>query len=423
MFSISKLTSGKAKKFFSLLFLIGILKLISFITPLMVNSVSSSVESFGVFEYSFNVGQILIPLLSMGLSGGYAFYVLKNKEIKMKATFHFHFFFITTLALLIAVIYPNILNSNYYGAILIALTFSNQVFIAGIKRIENRNYSSVFIESGLYLVLLVLVLSFLTLHLTFNFHVWFLVLLIYNVVLTLFYHFKHIKFGKIKKEYFIKTYSFGAKVMLAGLLVFLLCNSTRVFTKFFLNETAVGLYSIIFRIGAASVLIYKTVIVLIYKELYVSDYKYLDRTFAKMIITALFVCIILFFGFPYYSMYIIKHQTLFQIIDYKIIFIIFLQAVLWGNFSLLEPIFQRENKVVQQIGIIAVAVSSMFFLMWVLHEYFILELIHICLINNLMISSAILFTMLYLKSEKVFLRRTLSLSILLLLITVINVVF
>lgn len=422
MFSLSKQLLEKTKGFFSLLLLIGILKLISFISPLLVNRVSSSVESFGVFEYSFNVGQILIPLLSMGLSGGYAFYVLKHKRNEMKASFHFHFVLLTLITSVVALVYPNILNNIYFGAILIALTFSNQIFIAGIKKIEDRNYSSVLIESGLYLVLLVLILSFVILHSTFNLHDWFLVLLMYNVVLSLFYHSKHIKYAEINKEYFKKIYTFGAKVMLAGLLVFLLCNSTRIFTNYFLNETYVGLYSIIFRIGAASVLIYKTVLILIYKELYLGDYKYLDRIFSYVTFAVIIINVTLFFLFPLVSPFLIRENVVYAQLDNKLILTVFSQIILWVNFSLLEPIFQRENKVTLQIGIISVSVFAMVFLMWIIDRYVTLELIHICLINNLMISLSSVVAVFVLRSNNVLLSKTLIINSILLIITIISVV-
>lgn len=421
MFSISKQTFEKAKGFFILLFLIGVLKLISFVSPLLVNRVSSSVESFGVFEYSFNLGQILIPLLSMGLSGGYAFYVLKHKQSQMTAAFHFHFAFLTIVALLIVFFYPKILNSIYYGAALIALSFSNQIFISGIKKIEDKNYSSVLIESGLYLILFGIVLSVALFQSVFDFYVWFLALLIYNVLITLTYHYKHIRLAEIKKENFAKIYVFGAKIMVAGVLVFLLCNSTRVFTKFFLNETSVGIYSIVFRIGAASILIYKTIVILIYKNLFLSSYDFLDRTFAKIVLAVFVINVSLLLIFPHVSALFVKDTFLLQKMGDKLIFTIFMQIVLWVSFSLLEPIFQRENKVIHQIVIISVTVFSMIFSMWVMDKYFTLELIHICLINNLMISLSSVVAVFVLKRNNVILKKTLGINLFLLLINGINV--
>ena len=421
MTSILKLTLNKFKSFLGLLVLIGILKLISFLSPLLVNNISLTPEEYGIFEYSFNLGQILIPLLSMGLSGGYAFYVLKHEQSQMKAAFHFHFVFLTIAALLIAIVYPKILNNIYYGAILISLSFSNQIFLSGIKKIEDKNYTSIFVENGLYVILLIIVLTATSIKSKFNFHLWFLALLIYNGFLAIFYHFKHIYIKEIKKEDFKKIYAFGAKVMVAGILVFLLCNSTRVFTKFFLNETSVGIYSIVFRIGTASVLIYKTIFLLQYKNFYLSNYKYLDDIFLIITFSVVFVNIIIFLFFPVVSTYFIKDAYIFGQINNRLIITVFSQIVLWVNFSLLEPIFQRENKVIHQIVIISVAVFSMIFSMWVMDKYFTLELIHICLINNLMISLSSVVAIFVLKRNNVILRKTLGISLFLLLINGINV--
>jgi hypothetical protein len=415
-----KITLNKLKSFLGLLVLIGILKLISFLSPLLVNKISLSPEDYGIFEYSFNLGQILIPLLSMGLSGGYAFYVLKHKQSQMKAAFHFHFVFLTIVALVIAIAYPRILNNIYFGAILISLSFSNQIFLSGIKKIEDKNYTSIFVENGLYVILLIIVLTATSIKSNFHFHLWFLALLIYNGLLATFYHLKHINIKKIKKEDFKKIYAFGAKVMVAGVIVFLLCNSTRVFTKFFLNETSVGIYSIVFRIGTASVLIYKTIYLLQYKNFYLSNYKYLDDIFLKIAFSVVFVNVIIFLFFPFVSTYFIKDAYIFGQINNRLIITIFSQIVLWVNFSLLEPIFQRENKVIHQIVIISVAVFSMFFSMWVMDKYFTLELIHICLINNLMISLSSVFAVLYLKRERVILKKTMVINSFFLSLNIIN---
>ena len=420
MTSSLKITLNKLKSFLGLLVLIGILKLISFLSPLLVNKISLSPEDYGIFEYSFNLGQILIPLLSMGLSGGYAFYVLKHKQSQMKAAFHFHFVFLTIVALVIAIAYPRILNNIYFGAILISLSFSNQIFLSGIKKIEDKNYTSIFVENGLYVILLIIVLTATSIKSNFHFHLWFLALLIYNGLLATFYHLKHINIKKIKKEDFKKIYAFGAKVMVAGVIVFLLCNSTRVFTKFFLNETSVGIYSIVFRIGTASVLIYKTIYLLQYKNFYLSNYKYLDDIFLKIAFSVVFVNVIIFLFFPFVSTYFIKDAYIFGQINNRLIITIFSQIVLWVNFSLLEPIFQRENKVIHQIVIISVAVFSMFFSMWVMDKYFTLELIHICLINNLMISLSSVFAVLYLKRERVILKKTMVINSFFLSLNIIN---
>lgn len=403
-----------------LIILIGALKLVSFFSPLLLNKVSSSLEAFGVFEYSFNLGQILMPLLGMGLSGGYAFYVLKHRQNYMKTAFHFHFVLLTALALLSVFIYPKILDNIYYGACLIALSFANQVFISGLKKIEDKNYASVFVESGLYVILMATVLTFVLFEITFNFQLWFLSLLIYNCLLSVIYHRKHIKFKEIKKKHLIQMYLFGVMAMTAGMLVFLLCTSTRVFTSFFLNNIAVGHYSLIFRIGAASILIYKAVIILIYKNLYLSDFTFLDKMFIRIIIGVILVNILLFPLFPHISNLFIDKTDMPTQIDNRLILTIFLQIILWVNFSLLEPIFQRENILKQQIAMISMAVLVMFFSMWFIHSYSELELLDICLINNIMISITTVFALFYLKRKKIILKKTLTISIIMLLITITN---
>ncbi|SDL80795.1 hypothetical protein SAMN04488034_1138 [Salinimicrobium catena] len=378
------------KQVFLLFLVFGFVKSLVYFAPLGVNEVVNSVNKFGIFEYSLNLGQTVAGVFSMGLAGAYAFFIFKQKRLELQPVFHLHFIIITLALFIAAVLFPGLLNNIYFGAILIGTAFAEQMFLSAVLKFSSRNKTAVIIDSSVYIVLsIVLVFSFFHIF-TFSMEIWFSSILVFLLLLSLFYHWRHIKgVLKINRSEFHEIYKFGGLIVLAGPLLVLITSSTRLFIEHFSTLEKVGIYSFYFRL-ASFVLIFSRVIgILLLKRMFVSSHKVLDKYYSSAM-TFLFLLSILIYwilpvllqnNFPQFDNTYEKYSGLFLICFFQIVF--------WINTSLFEPILQREN----QMKSFLVLLAGFLFLLFL--GFSLLELLNLITLENLVWMNTLIIFLLF----------------------------
>lgn len=383
---LNLVSSGKLKKLISLLFVFGLLKALVYFAPFVLNKQLNSISTFGEFEYSLNVGQTLMTVFSMGFASAYAYFTLKRDEAKYTPIFHGHFLVITCFLLVISIVYPKILSNLFFGSILIGVALAEQLFLSSILKVKNKNNASVIVDTGVYIILtLVLVLNYFKI-IPFSFELWFSSILLSLVITSFIYHLPNVKGIKhLTRKEFAEVYKYGLLIIIAGPIVYMLTNNTRLFIDFFGTKEEIGIYSLLFRISSFSLIFYRIVGILLYKKFFVDDIQSLDKKYTFILGSVFVINLILFvlttflltWNDPSLNDAINNHTNTF--------IFCFFQVTFWINSALLEPIFQRENKMITYIITAISCLLLMFVSLYVVDSFSLLSLNTIVLINTIFI--------------------------------------
>lgn len=374
------------KSTIALLFVMGLLKSLVYIAPLAVNEVLNSINDFGTFEYSLNLGQTLMGVFSMGFSGAYAYFILKQQRENMKSIFHFHFVGLTALLTTVVIVSPELLSNIYYGAVILGVAFADQILLSSISKLSGKNITSVLLDTGIYILMALIVVAVYFQVLEFSLDIWFgsvLFLLIFN---SLFYHSRYFlnKNRVVKKDIF-DLYRYGGLIVVAGPLLVLITSNTRLYIEYFLTLEDVGVYSYYFRISSVALIFYRVFGILLYRKMFTGDSNVLDKYYS-LIITGIFILnILLYLLLPS----ILKgrdDQFSLTTTDSRLLFkLCFFQVTFWVNVSLFEPILQRENKMKAFIGLLALCLLLFFGTIYALGIFSTISLLNIVWVNTLFI--------------------------------------
>ena len=292
---LNLLTSGKLKKLVSLLFVFGLLKSLVYFAPFALNKQLHSISTFGEFEYSLNVGQTLMSVFSMGFASAYAYFTLKRNEAKYIPIFHGHFLLITCSLLLVSIFNPKILTNLFFGSVIIAVALAEQLFLSSILKVKNKNNASVIVDTGVYIILtLVLVLNYFKI-IPFSFELWFSSILLSLVVTSFIYHLPNINGIKhLTRKEFTEVYKYGLLIIISGPIVYMLTNNTRLFIDFFGTKEEIGIYSLLFRISSFSLIFYRIIGILLYKKFFIDNVQSLDIKYTLILGSVFGINLILF---------------------------------------------------------------------------------------------------------------------------------
>ncbi|MFV8226337.1 hypothetical protein [Christiangramia aquimixticola] len=333
------------KRIVSLIFVMGLLKSLVYIAPLGINEVVDSIKDFGTFEYALNLGQTLMGLFSMGFAGTYAYFILKLGKVNLKPIFHFHFILLTSLLVLTALLIPGVLGNIYFGAIVLGVAFGDQILLSGVVKLSGKNKTSVFLDTGVYIIMTLIAVGAYFDLFNFSLKLWFSSVLLLLVLTSVFYHFKNLdNWQKINKEDVYEVYKYGGLIVIAGPLLVLITSNTRLYIEYFSTFENVGLYSFFFRLTSMVLIFYRVFGILLFRKIFVDDHIILDKYYS-LIIAGLFIFnLFLFFGLPYLLMGRYEQFTETYESNRFLFLLCFFQVSFWINSSLFEPILQRENK-------------------------------------------------------------------------------
>ena len=374
------------KRLISIFIVFGIFKSLAFIAPLGIHEILNSDDLYGKFEYSFNLGQALTGIFSMGLVGSYGYFVLKNHQKELIPLFHFHFLALTAILCLVTLCFPNLITNNYFGAAILGVAFADQIMISGILKINGYNKLSILVDTGVYIIMGILVIFILIGGFKYSEEVWYSSILFCLVGTSLLFHLKRAKDIKdISTENIIRVYKFGGLILIISPLLVLLTSSTRLYIEYYASFTEVGIYSFYFRLASFILIIYRVFGIMLFRKFFIENHKKLDN-FYTLIISGLFaINIFLFFSlpiilkghYPKYEATFETHSDLFLLCMFQITF--------WINISLFEPIFQRENKLLWFMILLFLSILILTGCFYIFNSFNLLSLNVIVVINSIVI--------------------------------------
>lgn len=328
------------KKIFILILVFAFLKAISYFSPILLKPLTTVIE-YGRFEYSFNLGQVLTALFSMGLAPSFAYFMLTKKQTEKRPIFHLHFFLLSICLFIFLIISPKSLNNVYFGSALIGIAFANQQLISSILKIKEKNLIAVTIDTGIYIILFTLVTLDYFNVVDFTLDFWHTAILMYIFIITSILHLPRLKgFDKLLKSDYSEIYKYSFLIVLSSPLLLLINASTRLYLENILGLEAVSNYSYYFRISSFVLIFSRVIIILLYAQLFTAKHSKLDLYFSRIMVFIFFSNIVLFYllGFA------LNIETDILIINNKrLLCCCFFQVNFWITTSFLEPIIQREN--------------------------------------------------------------------------------
>ena len=397
---------NKVKSVLSVFILFSILKSLVYFAPLWMSSIVTQ-EVYGNFEYSINLGQLMLGFITAGFSGAYAYFIITEKQNTLKSIFHFHFVLLVSLNILLCCVFPSLLSNSVYTGFLIGLILANQLLMSTIEKLNGRNLASIVIDSFLYILLFIYLLYIYFLAQSFSLLIWNTLILLLLLLNGAVYHFPQLKKEELKNiSGFKKVYTYGGLMIIAAPLVALNTASIRLYIEYFLGLKEIALFSFYYRVTTFSLLIYKVVTILLFRRIFTKEYHVLDNYFWKLVLLVFGVNSLVIhssnvFLENYLSSYAIEgynYQYLMLLCGFHVLF--------WINNAFLEPIFQRLNALKPYILINLISVLVLFGTMYLFQTNG-LSIEIIVLINIVTLILSGIAQMLYLKIRNIYFKKLL----------------
>mgnify|MGYP001194677109 CR=1 FL=1 len=357
-------------KIFYVLITFLICKALTFLAPLKIFDLIESANEYGLFEFNLNLAQTLSAVFGVGLTGSYGYFITKKELVSYKPIFHFHFILISSILIVISLAFPHITNNTIFQSIVLANVFANQIFISGYLKLNNKTLFSIIIDTGVYLLMGVFIMSAIIEHDYFNTQFWFFSCFLYLILIQLFFHLPKLKgFNQIEANVYKEVYLFGIIAAISGPLLFLITASTRLYIEYFLDLGSVATYSVIFRILSIILIVSRVSSILLYKRMFVNTHSYLDKNYSIILVFVFLSSVLCFFLIPMALEYF-DEKYLMLIQNNPLIYkLSYLQIYLWINISLFEVLFLREN-LLKKFLLITSIVTTLLFISLITFDYF-----------------------------------------------------
>ncbi len=407
----------KEKIWFLLSFVFS--KGIVFLAPLLVAEVLTK-DDFGILEYALaGLGMLLNTFVNMGVPAAYPYFKLKERDIKVIHAFDLHYVWLLMFFIVVQLVYVCIgFSIHYYIALNVAYIISNQVFISTQLKTHEKISFAVFIDSGIYITLLLFyVLSYIGV-VDSKIHVFSNIIICYALVYAFlaFRKLRIIRTPNILVNY-RKVLSYSIHVLIGGLLVFFITVSGRILIEFFINDfEKVGVYAYYFRLSAVVVMIYQVINIAFFKKMYTVDPKNLDMYFALCFLILSVISVICFLCTP---LFLAHFSAYFEstIKEYKpVYFLLSIQMIFWIATALLSNIIDREKLAFKNNPLFILLLITFIIILYFLKKGLQLETFTLIHMTVVFVASVIqIFT---LTKKKIFFKKSLTALFLIMIISV-----
>ncbi|WP_066759170.1 MATE family efflux transporter [Crocinitomix algicola] len=409
--AFSRQYNNQLKGVVGLITIFMVLKSVAYFAPLILSQIATTFV-YGEFEYSLNIGLILISVFSFGLPGSFAYFVMKHKRDELIPVFHWHFVILSVLITLPVIFFPSLLSNNWYGALVIGVALADQALVSAILKSSGKNAFSVVIDTGIYLVLGALITLDLLNILAFSKELWFLTILIVFNIFVAFTHYSKLNgISKVSKKAIRELYGFGFLILLSGPLIMLVTNSTRIYLEQFLGLESVSIYSFYFRVATLLLIIYRVSYILLFRKIFLEEHKKLDLwiTIIMIMIGVSGVVLTLLFYFDILG-YFFNIDNIYKS-NFHLLPLVVFQTFFWINSAFLEGLIVRERLLRKFVLVIFSFLTLLVSYLYVYSQYYVLTIQHIIIANTLIIFGMVLGQYFILAQKKIYYRKSLVLNI------------
>lgn len=316
-----------------------------FFVPLLLADLLSQ-SDYGIIEYSLaGLGMFMNSFLDLGVSAAYPYYTLKKKDKEIENGFEFHaiwlgIFFVLNFILFITQVYGLII----FMAFNISYIIASQNFYASRLKTKEKINAAVFINSGIYIVLLLLIIGTYLKVLSLSIHdinigIQFYAFLILCYGVYRFFRYK----GDSSLTKYARILKFSINLLISSILLFSITVSGRLLVEYFYGFDKVALYSFYYRLSALVVMIYQVIAIMYFKKIYTQPPRILDKYFSIFFVFIFAFSILFYFISPFV---VSGFSTFFEetiINSKKLFFILSCQMVMWIATALNSNIIDREG--------------------------------------------------------------------------------
>lgn len=316
-----------------------------YFVPLLLADVLST-NDYGVLEYALaGLGFVLNALINIGVPSGYPYFVLKLNNNSILNGFKLHPLWLLLLFVINQLAYLVFnFSIELYLAFNVAYIIASQELYSIRLKSHEKPTMAIFLDSGVYIVLLLLiVLRQLTL-LPINLAAINTIILIYACLYAVKGIYDYITCSKahiVKNYKTILNYSFN--IMIATFLIFLITSSGRILAEYFFGYDEVAVYGFYFRLAAIVVMVYQMVNIIFFKKIYTVNPEILDKYYSLFFVFIITAALIIFSISPHVMTGLSGFfKTTYE--AYKpVYFLLSAQMVMWIATALNSNIIDREN--------------------------------------------------------------------------------
>ncbi|MCL5127262.1 hypothetical protein [Algibacter sp. L4_22] len=333
----------KAKFWFFVTFVFS--KGIVYLAPLILAEILTK-EDFGILEYALaGLGMVVNALVSMGVPGGYPYFILRLKKLSIRNGFYLHPIWLLLLFTLNQLSFFFLsLKPELYLAFNISYIIANQVFYSTQLKSHEYSTKAIFLDSGVYLVLAIQIVLF-------KLNLLELSIKSINITIALYalvYGFIAIyRFYKVKKHeitfHYKSILKYSLNVMMGTFFIFLITSSGRILAEYFFTFEEVAVYSFYYRLSAVVVMIYQMISIVFFKKIYTLDPKILDKYYSLFFVGIAILSFIIFTISPFILNPLSSFFKDNYIKNKEVYFLLSSQMVMWIATALNSSIIDREN--------------------------------------------------------------------------------
>jgi len=374
---------------FTLVF--GGVKLSGFASALLLAGICSLTD-YGKYEYALAAGLILAIPLNIGLQGAYPYFNLRLKKRGFRAIFYFHSISVCSLflfLLIIDVLFVQLLNGQLIIAVLFGVIFSMQILLSSILKSHGSMFRAVVMDGGVFLMINVLILSYILSQNQFSFYhlQWVLMTYALGLLFINIYWWQRFRADYSWVKYRVAL-RYGKPLVLSSFLIILFTGGGRIFIEIFIDLETLGHYAYYLRFATITIMIQQVFLIAFFRKVYQSAPKILDQHFAPFLLVILIVSLLLWAALPpLLSNYLpLLRDTIGQF--RPLYFILCFHTLAWACLSFNENIIHREGLTAKMnIGLLIVLIIMllMFYILWKIN---LLDVFNLSMINALAVYAA-----------------------------------
>ena len=256
-----------------------------FVAPLMLSR-SWGLADYGRFEFTLALATLLAVPFGVGLTGAIPYFLLKRADSSYLQAFQLHTVF---AALALIAITPFYLTGRIAQPTFLAVVLTGIIVIQNIRSTLYKVWDSPVlasvVESGVYVVLLAIVLGVTAVRAKLTQSTMLLVFALYAAVLVALSNrgFNWKISWRERLQRYTESVKFGFPIIATSGLMIFLVTSGRLLSGKLLSMEAVGTYSFFYRLASSVIVLHSLLTTLFFRKLYQSDDASLDRYFSMVL--------------------------------------------------------------------------------------------------------------------------------------------
>ncbi len=316
-----------------------------YFVPLLLADILST-NDYGVLEYALaGLGFVLNALINLGIPSGYPYFVLKLSNNSVLNGFKLHPLWLLLLLVINQLAYL-IFNFSIelYLAFNVAYIIASQELYSIQLKSHEKPTRAIFLDSGVYIVLLLLIglqqLNVLSINIV-TISNFILLYASFYAVKGIYDYIKCSKAHNVENYKTILKYSFN--IMIATFLIFLITSSGRILAEYFFGYDEVAIYGFYFRLAAIVVMVYQMVNIIFFKKIYTVNPEVLDKYYSLFFVFIIVGAFLIFVISPYIMTGLSGFFKGTYEVYKPVYFLLSAQMVMWIATALNSNIIDREN--------------------------------------------------------------------------------